>query len=86
MLNKLKKIFGFDEWELTEQTSSTNNLIEIRALQSKIRALEEIIGQKNKVLQELSKENMELGRDRQRLADMVASQSRLIDVYENQAG
>lgn len=66
--------------------NTTNNLIEVRALQAENRELKEIIKKQRALLQELSEENMELGRDRRRYADTVATQRRLIDVYENQVG
>lgn len=86
MLDKLKIFFGFDEWEATDSKNTTNNLIEVRALQAENRELKEIIKKQRALLQELSEENMELGRDRRRYADTVATQRRLIDVYENQVG
>nr|WP_207776439.1 hypothetical protein [Streptococcus agalactiae] len=77
---------GFDEVETTETISLDNTLIEVRALQAENRELKEIIRKQRALLQELSEENMELGRDRRRYADTVATQKRLIDVYESQAG
>ena len=86
MLNKLKHFLGLDELEIVEPISSNSSLIEIKALQAENRKLKEIIKQKNALLQELSEQNMELGRDRRHYADTVATQKRLIDVYESQAG
>ncbi|HEN0419917.1 TPA: hypothetical protein U3S00_002003 [Streptococcus agalactiae] len=86
MLNKLMNFLGFDEVETTETMSLDNTLIEVRALQAENRELKEIIRKQRALLQELSEENMELGRDRRRYADTVATQKRLIDVYESQAG
>ncbi|HEN0195724.1 TPA: hypothetical protein U3O24_001222 [Streptococcus agalactiae] len=86
MLNKLMNFLGFDEVETTETISLDNTLIEVRALQAENRELKEIIRKQRALLQELSEENMELGRDRRRYADTVATQKRLIDVYESQAG
>nr|WP_263433854.1 hypothetical protein [Streptococcus agalactiae] len=77
---------GFDEVETTETISLDNTLIEVRALQAENRELKEVIRKQRALLQELSEENMELGRDRRRYADTVATQKRLIDVYESQAG
>lgn len=85
MLNKLKQFFGLDELELIEP-KATNGLIELRTLQAENRELREIIKKQRSLLQELSEQNMELGRDRRRYADTVATQKRLIDVYESQAG
>ncbi|WP_426807456.1 hypothetical protein [Streptococcus anginosus] len=86
MLEKLKRYFGLDGFGGDGQSTSSSNLIELRALQVENRELKEVIRQKNTLLRELSEENMELGRDRRRYADTVATQQRLIDVYENQVG
>lgn len=83
MLNKLMNFLGFDEVETTETISLDNTLIEVRALQAENRELKEIIRKQRALLQELSEENMELGRDRRRYADTVATQKRLIAVYES---
>ncbi|WP_371399958.1 hypothetical protein [Streptococcus pyogenes] len=85
MLNKLKQFFGLDELEPIEPTAA-NGLIELRTLQAENRELREIIKKQRSLLQELSEQNMEIGRDRRRYADTVATQKRLIDVYESQAG
>ncbi|MGT2829006.1 hypothetical protein AB6M97_10425 [Streptococcus hillyeri] len=86
MLDKLKSFFGLDEFETTQPPVQVNNLIEVKALKDENRELREIIKKQRALLQELSEENMELGRDRRRYADTVATQKRLIDVYESQAG
>lgn len=83
MIDKLKSFLGLDEYEITEPQEPANNLIEIKMLQAENRELKEIIRKQRSLLQELSEENMELGRDRQRYADTVATQKRLIDVYES---
>lgn len=86
MLDKLKSFLGLDEYEVAGPQEPANNLIEVRALQAENRELKEIIKKQRSLLQELSEQNMELGRDRRRYADTVATQKRLIDVYESQAG
>ena len=86
MLNLLKQFLGLEEPTTTEPTQEGSNLIEMRALQAENRELREIIKKQRSLLQELSEQNMELGRDRRRYADTVATQKRLIDVYESQAG
>ena len=86
MLTKLKQFLGLEEPTTTEPTQEGSNLIEMRALQAENRELKEVIRQKNALLRELSEENMELGRDRGRYADTVATQQRLIDVYESKVG
>lgn len=83
MLNKLMKFFGFDEYEAPETMPLDNTLIEVRSLQTENRELKEVIRKQRALLQELSEENIELGRDRRRYADTVATQKRLIDVYES---
>ena len=81
---KLMEFIGLDEFE--PATSSDNKLITMAQLQAENRELKEIIRKQRALLQELSEENMALGRDRRRYADTVATQKRLIDVYESQAG
>ena len=80
MLTKLKEFFGLDDLWGDGQSTSSNNLIEVRALQVENRQLKAIIKQQNDLLKELSDENMELGRSRKQYADTVAMQQRLIDV------
>lgn len=83
MLDKLKEFFGLDDLWGDGQSKSNNNLITIRNLQAENRQLKAIIKQQNDLLQELSEENMELGRSRRQYADTVAMQQRLIDVYQD---
>lgn len=83
MLDKLKQFFGLDEVEQTETMPADNILIEVRALQAENRELKEDIRKYRVLVQELSEENMELGRDRRCYADTVATQKRLIAVYES---
>ena len=86
MLAKLKEIFGLDDLWSDGQSTSNNNLIEVRALQAENKQLKAIIKQQNDLLKELLEENMELGRSRGWYADTVAMQQRLIDVYQDMAG
>ncbi|HEN6739008.1 TPA: hypothetical protein U7H32_001651 [Streptococcus agalactiae] len=83
MLNKLMNFLGFDEFETTETMSLDNTLIEVRALQAENRELKEVIRKQRALLQELSEENTNLGRDRRHYADTAATQKRLIAVYES---
>ncbi|CNE58374.1 TPA: hypothetical protein ACGN4E_001556 [Streptococcus agalactiae] len=83
MLNKLMNFLGFDEVETTETMSLDNTLIEVRALQAENRELKEVIRKQRALLQELSEENTNLGRDRRHYADTAATQKRLIAVYES---
>ncbi|HEP5142740.1 TPA: hypothetical protein VCY54_001486 [Streptococcus pyogenes] len=85
MLTKLKKFFGLDDLWGDGRSTSSNNLIEVRALQVENMQLKAIIKQQNGLLKELSDENMELGRSRKQYADTVAMQQRLIDVYQDMA-
>ncbi|HEP3963917.1 hypothetical protein ACQH6C_06445 [Streptococcus pyogenes] len=85
MLAKLKEFFGLDDLWGDGQSTSSNNLIEVRALQVENMQLKAIIKQQNDLLKELSDENMELGRSRKQYADTVAMQQRLIDVYQDMA-
>nr|DAK13776.1 MAG TPA: Monopolin complex subunit CSM1, Monopolin, rDNA, REPLICATION.9A [Caudoviricetes sp.] len=85
MLTKLKEFFGLDDLWGGGQSTSSNNLIEVRALQVENMQLKAIIKRQNNLLKELSDENMELGRSRKQYADTVAMQQRLIDVYQDMA-
>lgn len=85
MFNKLKEFLGLDDLWGDGQSKSNNNLIDIRNLQAENRQLKAIIKQQNDLLQELSEENMELGRSRRQYADTVAIQQRLLDVYQDMA-
>ena len=86
MLAKLKEFFGLDDLRADGQSKSNSNLIDVRTLQAENKQLKAIIKQQNDLLQELSEENMELGRSRRQYADTVAMQQRLIDVYQDMVG
>ena len=86
MLDKLKEFFGLDDLWGDGQSKSNSNLIDVRTLQAENKQLKAIIKQQNDLLQELSEENMELGRSRRQYADTVAMQQRLIDFYQDMAG
>ncbi|MFH0384346.1 hypothetical protein ACHBHM_02335 [Streptococcus sp. A18] len=81
MLEKLKRYFGLDELAQVEPTQTDSTLIELKALKAENRRLKGLIDPKNAILQELSQENMAIGRDRQQMADIIARQQRLIDAY-----
>lgn len=83
MLDKLKSFLGLDEYEVAGPQEPANNLIEVRALQAENRELKEVIRKQRALLQELSEENTNLGRDRRHYADTAATQKRLIAVYES---
>lgn len=80
MINKLMKFLGLDDAVI----EPVDNQSEIARLQAENRELREIIKRKNAVLQELSAENMELGRDRQSKVDIIAEQQRRLDIYKSQ--
>ncbi|HEM6204656.1 TPA: hypothetical protein U2C46_000487 [Streptococcus suis] len=84
MLDKLKSFFGLDEVSIIEPTQTDSALIELKTLQAENRELRKIIKQKNAQLQELSIENMALGRDRQVMANTIADQHRRIEIYKRQ--
>ena len=86
MLDKLKEFLGLDALWGDGQSKSNSNLIDVRTLQTENKRLKDIIKQQNDLLQELSEENMELGRSRRQYADTVAMQQHLIDVYQDMAG
>lgn len=81
MLEKLKRFFELDELAKAEPTKTDSALIELKALKTENRRLKGLIDKKNAILQELSQENMAIGRDRQQMADIIARQQRLIDAY-----
>lgn len=83
MLAKLKEFFGLDDLWGDGQSKSNSNLIDVRTLQIENKRLKAIIKQQNALLQELSGENMELGRSRRQYAETVAMQQRLLDVYQD---
>jgi hypothetical protein len=83
MLAKLKEFFGLDDLWGDGQSKSNSNLIDVRTLQIENKRLKAIIKQQNALLQELSEENMELGRSRRQYAETVAMQQRLLDVYQD---
>ncbi|MCK4023039.1 hypothetical protein HCC60_03080 [Streptococcus suis] len=84
MLDKLKSLLGLDEVMTSEPTQADSSLIELKALQAENKELRNIIKQKNAQLQELSLENMALGRDRQVMANTIADQHRRIEIYKHQ--
>lgn len=81
MKEKLKRYSGLDELAKAKPTQTDSTLIELKALKAENRRLKGLIDQKNAILQELSQENMAIGRDRQQMADIIARQQRLIDAY-----
>lgn len=81
---KLMKFIGLDEFE--PATSSDNKLITMTQLQAENRELKAIIRKQGKLLQDLSNENMDLGRDRQFWANTATTQRRLLDIYESESG
>ncbi|RTZ09577.1 hypothetical protein [Streptococcus pneumoniae] len=83
MLAKLKEFFGLDDIWGDGQSKSSNNLIDVKTLQTENKRLKGIIKQQNDLLQELFEENMDLGRSRRQYADTVAMQQRLLDVYQD---
>lgn len=70
-----------DDMAKAEPTQTDSTLIELKALKAENRRLKGLIDQKNAILQELSQENMAIGRDRQQMADIIARQQRRIDAY-----
>lgn len=84
MLDKLKSLLGLDEVMTSEPTQTDSSLIELKSLKAENRRLKGLIDQKNAILQELSQENMAIGRDRQVMANTIADQHRRIEVYKRQ--
>ncbi|WP_237658828.1 hypothetical protein [Streptococcus suis] len=77
---KLMEFIGLDELE--PATSSDNKLVTMAQLQAENRELRAIIKKQGELLQDLSNENMDLGRDRQFWANTAVTQRRLLDIYE----
>ncbi|HEM3170576.1 TPA: hypothetical protein U0902_000466 [Streptococcus suis] len=80
MKQKLMEFIGLDELE--PATSSDNKLVTMAQLQAENRELRAIIKKQGELLQDLSNENMDLGRDRQFWANTAVTQRRLLDIYE----
>jgi len=89
MLAKLKEFFGLDEIltdePIQESKKDKSNLIDVRALQIENQLLREEIKLKNELLNELSQDNMALGRQCQGYAEKVYDQQKLINVYQEMA-
>ena len=89
MLDKLKEFFGLDEIladePIQEPKKENSNLIDVRALQIENQLLKQEIKLKNELLNELSQDNMALGRQCQGYAEKVNDQQKLINVYQGMA-
>ena len=89
MWNKLKDFLGLDEIltdeSIKELKQENNNLIDVRALQIENQLLKEEIRLKNELLNEVSQDNMSLGRQCQGYAEKVHDQQKLINVYQEMA-
>ena len=89
MFDKLKEFLGLDEIladePIQEPKQKNSNLIDVRALQIENQLLKEEIRLKNELLNELSKDNMALGRQCQGYAEKVYDQQKLINVYQEMA-
>ena len=89
MWNKLKDFLGLDEIladePIQEPKQKNSNLIDVRALQIENQLLKEEIKLKNELLNELSQDNMSLGRQCQGYAEKVYDQQKLLNVYQEMA-
>lgn len=87
MWNKLKDFFGLDEIladePIKELKQDNNNLIDIRALQIKLRKCKEEIRQKNDLLNELSTENIKLAQGLKNCSEIIYDQEKLIKVFQD---
>nr|DAK52694.1 MAG TPA: hypothetical protein [Caudoviricetes sp.] len=87
MWNKLKDFFGLDEIladePIKELKQENNNLIDIRALQIKLRKCKEEIRQKNDLLNELSTENIKLAQGLKNCSEIIYDQEKLIKVFQD---
>lgn len=89
MFDKLKEFLGLDEIladePIQEPKQGNSNLIDVRALQIENQLLREEIKLKNELLNELSQDNMALGRQCQGYAEKVYDQQKLLNVYQEMA-
>lgn len=89
MWNKLKDFFGLDEIladePIQEQKQENSKLIDVRALQIENQLLKQEIKLKNELLNELSQDNMALGRQCQGYSEKIFDQQKLINVYQEMA-
>lgn len=89
MWSKLKEFLGLDEIladePIQEPKQEKSNLIDVRALQIENQLLREEIKLKNELLNELSQDNMSLGRKYQGYSEKIFEQQKLIQVYQEMA-
>ena len=87
MWNKFKEFLGLDEIladePIKELKQENNNLIDIRALQIKLRKCKEEIRQKNDLLNELSTENIKLAQGLKNCSEIIYDQEKLIKVFQD---
>lgn len=89
MFDKLKEFLGLDEIladePIQEPKQDKSNLIDVRALQIENQLLKQEIKLKNELLNELSQDNMSLGRQCQGYSEKIFEQQKLIQVYQEMA-
>ena len=89
MFDKLKEFLGLDEIladePIQEPKQDKSNLIDVRALQIENQLLKQEIKLKNELLNELSQDNMSLGRKCQGASEKIFEQQKLIKVYQEMA-
>lgn len=89
MWNILKEFLGLDEIladePIQEPKQENSKLIDVRALQIENQLLKQEIKIKNELLNELSQDNMALGRQCQGYAEKVYDRQKLINVYQEMA-
>ncbi len=89
MWSKFKEFLGLDEIladePIQESKQDKSNLIDVRVLQIENQLLKQEIKLKNELLNEVSQDNMSLGRQCQGYAEKVYDQQKLINVYQEMA-
>ena len=89
MWNKFKEFLGLDEIladePIQEPKQEETNLVSMRALQIENQLLKQEITLKNELLNELSQDNMALGRQCQGYSEKIFEQQKLIKVYQEMA-
>lgn len=80
---KLMDFIGLSDFEDNDKKEDV--LVDMKQLQSENRKLKAMLKEQDKILQDLSEDNIKLGRQCRQLTDKALAQERLLDVYRLQA-
>lgn len=80
---KLMDFIGLNDFEDNDKKEDV--LVDMKQLQSENRKLKAMLKEQDKILQDLSEDNIKLGRHCRQLTDKAVAQERLLDVYRLQA-